>query len=107
MHDASSTGTTTATAGRGAVSHSNDQVFLAPVFHAGRPLGVRDGLGAFLRYRRPAPRFDQPRCTDIFQEGIIIPPRKLIDAGVTNDATRIFFYRNSRYPRPAAAIPAR
>ena len=40
-----------------------------------------------------------PDTTDIFQEGIIIPPTKLIDAGATNEAALEIFYRNSRYPR--------
>src|SRR6516225_10138656 len=43
----------------GAVSHSNDQVLIAPVFHAGRRL--RDELGAFRGYRRHPGGLDQPR----------------------------------------------
>src|SRR5713101_4923358 len=39
-----------------------------------------------------------PDTTDIFQEGIIVPPTKLLDAGVTNEATLKIFYRNSRFP---------
>src|SRR4029450_10665815 len=39
-----------------------------------------------------------PDATDIFQEGIIVPPTKLIDAGGTNEAVLRIFYRNSRYP---------
>ncbi len=37
-------------------------------------------------------------ATDIFQEGIIIPPTKLIDAGTVNEAALEIFHRNSRYP---------
>ena len=44
-------------------------------------LRLRDGLGAFRRHRRPAAGSISPDTTDIFQEGIIIPPTKLIDAG--------------------------
>ena len=54
---------------RGAVSHSNDQVFLAPAFHDGRARRLRHGLGAFLRHRRPAPGLDQPRCDGPFPGG--------------------------------------
>ncbi|MGL4287819.1 MAG: hydantoinase B/oxoprolinase family protein, partial [Phreatobacter sp.] len=36
--------------------------------------------------------------TDIFQEGIMIPPTKLIDAGQTNEAALAIFHRNSRFP---------
>src|SRR5260370_12312068 len=39
-----------------------------------------------------------PDTTDIFQEGIIVPPTKLIDAGTTNEATLKIFFRNSRFP---------
>src|SRR5260370_13172032 len=39
-----------------------------------------------------------PDTTDIFQEGIIVPPTKLIDAGHTNEATLKIFFRNSRFP---------
>jgi len=39
-----------------------------------------------------------PDTSDIFQEGIIIPPTKLVDGGVTNEATLKIFFRNSRFP---------
>ena len=39
-----------------------------------------------------------PDAKDHFQEGIIIPPTKLIDRGVTNTEAMDIFYRNSRYP---------
>ena len=39
-----------------------------------------------------------PDTTDIFQEGIIVPPTKLIDRGQTNDAALAIFHRNSRFP---------
>src|SRR5471030_2718172 len=37
-------------------------------------------------------------ATDIFQEGIIIPPTRLIAAGTLNEAALEIFHRNSRYP---------
>jgi N-methylhydantoinase B len=39
-----------------------------------------------------------PDATDIFQEGIIVPPTRLIEAGVTNEAALAIFHRNSRFP---------
>jgi N-methylhydantoinase B len=83
---------------RGAVSHSNDQVFLAPVFHAGRRCAFVMGWAHFSDIGGLRPGSISPDATDIFQEGIIIPPTKLIDRGVTNTATLEIFYRNSRYP---------
>ena len=85
-------------ASRGAVSHSNDQVFLAPVFHAGQRVAFVMGWAHFSDVGGMRPGSISPDATDIFQEGIIIPVTKLIDQGTTNDATLEIFYRNSRYP---------
>jgi N-methylhydantoinase B len=83
---------------RGAVSHSNDQVFLAPVFHEGRRCAFVMGWAHFSDIGGLRPGSISPDATDIFQEGIIIPPTKLIAAGVVNTAALEIFYRNSRYP---------
>jgi len=83
---------------RGAVSHSNDQVFLAPVFHDGRRCAFVMGWAHFSDIGGLRPGSISPDATDIFQEGIIIPPTKLIDRGTTNTAALAIFYRNSRYP---------
>ncbi len=70
---------------RGAVSHSNDQVFLAPVFHDGERCAFVMGWAHFADIGGLRPGSISPDTTDIFQEGIIIPPTRLIAAGVTND----------------------
>ena len=82
----------------GAVSHSNDQVFLAPVFHGGRRCAFVMGWAHFSDIGGLRPGSISPDATDIFQEGIIIPPTKLIDRGTTNASCLEIFYRNSRYP---------
>lgn len=83
---------------RGAVSHSNDQVFLAPVFHAGRRCAFVMGWAHFADIGGLHPGSISPSATSIFQEGIIIPPTRLVAEGVTNDAALEIFHRNSRYP---------
>jgi N-methylhydantoinase B len=85
-------------ASRGAVSHSNDQVFLAPVFHKGERAAFVMGWAHFSDIGGLRPGSISSDTTDIFQEGIIIPPTKLIDAGAINEAALDIFYRNSRYP---------
>ena len=85
-------------ASRGAVSHSNDQVFLAPVFHEGRRAAFVMGWAHFSDIGGLRPGSISSDATDIFQEGIIIPPTKLIDAGTVNEAALEIFHRNSRYP---------
>ncbi len=85
-------------ASRGAVSHSNDQVFLAPVFHAGKRAAFVMGWAHFSDIGGLRPGSISPDAVDIFQEGIIIPPTRLIDRGRTNEAALEIFHRNSRFP---------
>ncbi len=83
---------------RGAISHSNDQVLIAPVFHQGRLAAMVMSWAHFADIGGLRPGSISPDATDIFHEGIMIPPTKLIDQGVTNEAALAIFNRNSRYP---------
>jgi N-methylhydantoinase B len=83
---------------KGAVSHSNDQVLLAPVFHDGELCAFVMSWAHFADIGGLHPGSISPEATSIFQEGIIVPPTKMIDAGVENTATLDIFHRNSRYP---------
>jgi len=83
---------------RGAISHSNDQVLLAPVFYQGSRCGFVMGWAHFSDIGGLRAGSISPDATDIFQEGIIVPPTKLIDAGQTNEAALRIFHRNSRFP---------
>ncbi|WP_118135471.1 hydantoinase B/oxoprolinase family protein [Oceanicella sp. SM1341] len=83
---------------QGAVSHSNDQVLLAPVFQAGRLCAFVMSWAHFADIGGLHPGSISPETTSIWQEGIIVPPTKLIDAGVTNEAALAIFHRNSRFP---------
>ncbi len=83
---------------QGAVSHSNDQVFLAPIFHAGELSAFVMGWAHFADIGGLRPGSISPDATDIFQEGIIIPPTRLVAAGVLNEAALNIFHRNSRFP---------
>ncbi|MEM8823374.1 MAG: hydantoinase B/oxoprolinase family protein [Pseudomonadota bacterium] len=82
----------------GAVSHSNDQVLLAPVFHQGRRVAFVMSWAHFADIGGMRPGSISPDATEIWQEGIIVPPTKLIDAGEVNEAALAIFHRNSRYP---------
>lgn len=83
---------------RGAVSHSNDQVLLAPVFKDGKRCAFVMSWAHFADIGGIRPGSISPDATEIFQEGIIIPVTKLVDQGATNDATLAIFHRNSRFP---------
>jgi N-methylhydantoinase B len=82
----------------GAVSHSNDQVLIAPVFHEGRRCAFVMSWAHFADIGGLRPGSISPDTTDIFQEGIIIPATRLIEEGRTNEAALEIFHRNSRYP---------
>ncbi|WP_198376647.1 hydantoinase B/oxoprolinase family protein [Neoroseomonas rubea] len=83
---------------RGAVSHSNDQVFLAPAFHDGRRVGFVMGWAHFSDIGGLRPGSISPDATDHFQEGIIVPPVRLMRGGETNEDLLRTFWRNSRFP---------
>ena len=85
-------------ASRGAVSHSNDQVFLAPVFHGDARVGFVMGWAHFSDIGGLRPGSLSPDATDHFQEGIIVPPVRLVRDGAVNEDLLRTFWRNSRFP---------
>lgn len=85
-------------ASQGGVSHLNDQCLLAPVFHGDRLCAFVMSWAHFADIGGLHPGSISPEATEIFQEGIIVPPTKLIDAGRTNEAVLAVFHRNSRFP---------
>ena len=54
-----------------------------------------------------APGSLSPDCTDIFQEGIIVPPVRLVREGVVADELLRMFFRNSRFPEMVQGRHAR
>ncbi|MGE0766345.1 MAG: hydantoinase B/oxoprolinase family protein [Hyphomicrobiaceae bacterium] len=85
-------------ASNGAVSHSPDQVLLAPVFAEGKLSGFAQSWAHFNDIGGMRPGSLSPDCIDIWQEGIIIPPVRLARGGVVDDALQRVFVRNSRFP---------
>jgi N-methylhydantoinase B len=85
-------------AARGAVSHSPDQVFLAPVFAEGELSAFAQSWAHFNDIGGMRPGSLSPDCTDIYQEGVIIPPVRVAREGVVSDELLRVFFRNSRFP---------
>lgn len=83
---------------KGSVSHSPDQVFLAPVFVDGQLLAFSQSWAHFADIGGMRPGSISPDCTDIFQEGVIVPPVRLARDGVVNEDFLRIFLRNSRFP---------
>ena len=83
---------------KGSVSHSPDQVFLAPIYVDGELLAFAQSWAHFADIGGMRPGSISPDCTDIFQEGVIIPPVRLARDGVINEDFLRIFIRNSRFP---------
>jgi N-methylhydantoinase B len=82
----------------GGVSHLNDQVFAAPVFAEGKLSGFAQSWAHFVDIGGMRPGSMSPDTTDIFQEGIMVPPVRLYREGVLNEEIFRIFARNSRFP---------
>jgi N-methylhydantoinase B len=83
---------------KGAVSHMPDMVFVCPVFAEGKLFAFAEAWGHLWDIGGMHPGSISPDATDIFQEGIVIPPIRIHAAGVPNEEALSIFLRNSRYP---------
>jgi N-methylhydantoinase B len=83
---------------RGGVSHSPDMNFVAPVFHEKYLVGFAQAWGHLWDIGGMMPGSISPAATDVFQEGIIMPPIRIYREGVLNDEVWRLFARNSRFP---------
>ncbi len=82
----------------GGVSHSPDMVFVAPVFHDDVLTGFSQVWGHLWDIGGMMPGSISPAATEVFHEGIIMPPVRLYREGVLNDEVWRLFARNSRFP---------
>lgn len=85
-------------AARGAVSHSPDQVLAAPVFHRGELVAFSQAWAHFSDIGGMHAGSISPDCTEIYQEGLIVPVVRLAAEGRVNDELLRVFLRNSRFP---------
>ena len=85
-------------ASHGAVTHTPDQVLIAPVFAEDGLIGFSQTWAHFVDVGGMRAGSISPDCTEIFQEGIIVPPVRLArDGAVQEDLLRVFI-RNCRFP---------
>lgn len=82
----------------GGVGHLPDLTVTVPVFHDGvvvafvQAFGHHDDIGGMVPGSMPS------NATSAFQEGLMVPPIKLYDRGVANEAAIRIITRNSRLP---------
>jgi N-methylhydantoinase B len=91
----------------GGIGHLPDLCVTAPVFHdAGQgpevvafvqAFGHHDDIGGSVPGSMPS------HATSVFEEGLMVPPIRLWDAGVPNEAALKIMTRNSRMPESLAA----
>ena len=82
----------------GGVSHAPDMVFAAPVFVEAQCVGFALVWGHFWDIGGLVPGSISPSATEIFHEGIIVPPIRIYREGVLNEEAFRLFVRNSRFP---------
>jgi N-methylhydantoinase B len=85
-------------ASRGGVSHYPDMVFVMPVFARGRLIAFAEAWGHLWDIGGMVPGSISPQATSVFQEGIMIPPVRVMRGGVLNQEVFRIFTRNSRFP---------
>ena len=80
-------------------THLNDIKIIRPVFHDGRILCFLASAGHWIDVGGNVPGNFNPIATDTFQEGVRIPPVKLIEAGVLREDIVEILLAMSRIPR--------
>ncbi|MCU0983421.1 MAG: hydantoinase B/oxoprolinase family protein [Acetobacteraceae bacterium] len=78
--------------------HLNDVLVFKPVFHEGRRVGYVGALCHHIDMGGLAPGSYAATATEIFQEGLRIPPVKLIEGGRLNRAVWAMIGQNVRKP---------
>src|SRR5436309_1597378 len=82
----------------GGVGHVPDLCTTVPIFHEQRVIGFAQVFGHHDDVGGMVPGSLPVHATSIFQEGLLVPPIKLYDAGRPNEAAFEIIARNSRLP---------
>jgi N-methylhydantoinase B len=83
---------------RGSISHNNDWLVIVPVFHEGKHVAFASMFGHMMDVGGKVPGSQVADATSIWEEGLRIPPIKIVDRGVLNDAALAICLNNSRTP---------
>ena len=82
----------------GGIGHLPDLCVTVPVFHEGEVVAFVQAFGHHDDIGGMVPGSMASNATSAFQEGLMVPPIKLYDAGAENDAAVRIITRNSRLP---------
>ncbi len=83
---------------KGSISHTPDMVFITPVFFEEELVAYCHSFAHFWDLGGSRPGSIGPANTEIFHDGTLVPPIKIVDQGKLNDEAYRIILRNSRYP---------
>ena len=83
---------------RGSITHTPDMVFITPVFFEEELVAYCHSFAHFWDLGGSRPGSIGPANTEIFHDGTLVPPIRIIDQGRLNDEAYRIILRNSRYP---------
>ncbi len=87
----------------GGIGHLPDLCVTVPVFSEGRVVAFVQAFGHHDDIGGAVPGSMPSNATSVFEEGLMVPPIKLWDAGAPNRAALAIMTRNSRMPESLAA----
>ena len=87
----------------GGIGHLPDLCVTVPVFAGGRVVAFVQAFGHHDDIGGAVPGSMPSHATSVFEEGLMVPPIRLWDAGVPNRAALTIMTRNSRMPDSLAA----
>src|SRR5664280_3862735 len=87
----------------GGIGHLPDLCVTVPVFHHGEVVAFVPAFVHHDDFGGTVPGSMPSHATSVFEEGLMVPPIKLWDAGVPNRAALTIMTRNSRMPESLAA----
>ncbi len=82
----------------GAIQHNGDMCFVSPIFIDGELTAFGIAFGHFWDIGGTVPGSLSPHATEIFHEGTLVPPIRIIHAGTLNRDAYAVILNNSRYP---------
>jgi N-methylhydantoinase B len=83
----------------GNLPHASDFAVVAPIFHAGEIVAFAGSIAHKADIGGVVPGSTYGQATEMFQEGMLLPPVKLYNAGRRNDDLVRLIAANSRQPR--------
>jgi N-methylhydantoinase B len=78
--------------------HYPDIIMLAPIMHGGQLVAMHCNLGHHQDIGGVTPGGNPTNATETYQEGLCVPPVKLYDRGVLNEAVKHILMANVRIP---------